>query len=76
MDVEPSDAMVDAAHELLSSPPYLKGDKRNTRNALRAALTIMASAACKHEHGKMFLTEVGMARICSACGFQDFTKNA
>jgi len=73
MHVEPTEAMVEAAHALLSDPPYLRGDKRNTRNALRAALTVMAKLSCKHEAGKLFMTEVGMARICDAYGFQDFT---
>lgn len=41
---EPTDKMVDAAHAILSDPPYLKGDKRNTRNALRAALAAMSAS--------------------------------
>lgn len=30
-------------------------------------------AACRHESGRLILTEVGLARQCNACGFQDFT---
>lgn len=40
---EPTDAMIDAAHAILSDPPCLNGDKRNTRNALRAALAAMSA---------------------------------
>lgn len=28
---------------------------------------------CGHERGRKVLTEVGLARQCDACGFQDFT---
>lgn len=28
---------------------------------------------CRHEHGRMILTEIGLARQCKKCGFQDFT---
>ena len=70
MPAEPTEAMIEAAHAVLSDPPYLKGDKRNTRNALRAALATVPK--CKHVSGALHLTEVGMARICDDCGFQDF----
>ncbi len=30
-------------------------------------------SSCKHERGRMILTEVGLAKQCSHCGFQDFT---
>lgn len=32
-------------------------------------------SSCSHERGRMILTEVGLARQCSHCGFQDFTKD-
>jgi hypothetical protein len=28
---------------------------------------------CQHPRGKMILTEVGLARHCDDCGYQDFT---
>jgi Zn-finger domain-containing protein len=30
-------------------------------------------SSCKHERGQNILTEVGLARQCRDCGFQDFT---
>lgn len=29
-------------------------------------------SSCRHERGRMVLTEVGLAKQCDRCGFQDF----
>lgn len=34
---------------------------------------VVSYSACKHERWRRVLTEVGLARQCDACGFQDFT---
>ena len=31
-------------------------------------------SACKHERSQKILTEVGLAKQCRDCGFQDFTS--
>lgn len=41
---EPTTAMIDAAHVVLSAPLYLHGDKRNTRDAIRAAIAAMSAS--------------------------------
>jgi hypothetical protein len=47
----------------------LRAELRDLRETPQRTGTIH----CQHPRGKLILTEVGMARQCDDCGYQDFT---
>lgn len=48
-------------------------NKGETARVYDLRRNLILDTACKHERGHDVLTEVGQARQCDDCGFQDFT---